>query len=45
MLGLLSAFVIVHSIYSTLRWRLFIQNNNEDIIALPSDVMPPSFRS
>lgn len=38
MIGLISIVLICHCVYSTLRWRKFLQGNSQPIESLPLDV-------
>ena len=39
MLGYVSLVIICHSILSSLRWRMFLQGNSEQVSTLPIDVL------
>lgn len=38
MLGILSIVILFHCVYSSMRWRKFLQGNNQTIESLPVDV-------
>lgn len=37
-LGALSIVLFIHTILSTLRWRMFLQGNSQEVTVLPLDV-------
>ena len=39
MLGTIAILIIIHSMYSALRWRLFLQGSTQEIGCLPFDVL------